>query len=157
MKPLYSIALCVSLACLCACGGKTHNLPQKEIRETVHAGKIDRDNILGRADQSVSLGLAYFDERGYEKSAELFIKAANLYQLLPSNPAEKQALMAAAKAQLKAGNRDGFVDTMRRYESLIQTHELPGEEERFFLNLSASMKGASLAYPVKDACRDIFK
>jgi len=156
MKTLYAIVLCVSLAGLCACGGKTHTLSQKEIQETVDASRIDRDQILGQANQSMSLGLTYYDERGYEKSADLFMGAADFYRMLPDNEAEKQALMAAGKARLKAGNRDAFINVMARYKGLIREQELPTEEERFFLNLDASMRGTSLPYPMKDAWRRIF-
>lgn len=156
MKTLNAIVLCMLIAGLCSCGGKTHSLSQREIQETVDASRIDRDLILKQANESFSLGLAYYDERGYEKSAELFMKAADLYRLVPLGTEEKRAVMAAAKAQLKAGNREAFIGAMARYKGLLQKNELPDEEERFFLNLSASMRGAPLAYPVKDAWRKIF-
>ena len=158
MKTFSSIVFCVLLVGLCACGGKTRTLSPKETQETVQeVGKIERDHILAQADQSISVALAYFDQHGYEKSAELFIRAADMYQLLPWKAAERQTLIAAAKVQLKAGNRDAFMGTMIRFRSLIEDNELPAEEERFFVNLCDQMRGVPLGYPVKDVWRTIFK
>ena len=94
---LYLAALCL-LSALTACAGSTRTLTKEELRETVsRAGMATSSEKQEEARQSVSLALAYFDEGGYEKCGELFLRASDLYAALGLKKDEKRALLAAAR------------------------------------------------------------
>nr|MBC8417008.1 hypothetical protein [Desulfobacterales bacterium] len=103
MKNLSVFVLAVSmLVGLSACAGSTRSLSKDEIQETVRKAEREPSYVeIEEARQTVALALEYFDQGGYEKSAELFLQAADLYRALNLNDEERRALIAAAKVQLK--------------------------------------------------------
>jgi len=159
MKKLNLLALSVCILFgLSACAGSTRSLSKGEIRDTVSKVETEPSYVkLEQARQTVALALEYFDQGGYEKSAELFLQAADLYGELNTKDEEKCALIAAAKVQLKCSKRQPFLLTMARFKGLLSNLEMPSEEERFFVNLSDHMKGRPLTYPVKGSWQVIFK
>ena len=136
-----------------------HPVPVRdEIKDTIRQAEEEaRYKKLERAQQTVALALEYFDQGGYEKSAGLFLNAADLYGELNSKDEEKHSLIAAAKTQLKCSKRQPFLLTMARFNGLVGNLEMPSEEERFLVNLSDHMKGRPLTYPVKGSWEVIFK
>ena len=159
MKKLNLLALTVCILFgLSACAGSTRSLSKDEIRDTVRKVETEPSSVkLEQARQTVALALEYFDQGGYEKSAELFLQAADLYRTLNLKDEERRALIAAAKVQLKCSKRQPFLLAMVRFKGLLSNLEMPSEEERFFVNLSDHMKGRPLAYPVKGSWQVIFK
>ena len=154
---LLALTVCILFG-LSACAGSTRSLSKDEILETVR--KIEREPSyvkIEQARQTVALALEYFDQGGYEKSADLFLQAADLYQTLNLKDEERRALIAAAKVQLKCSKTQPFLLTMARFNGLLSNLEMPSEEERFFVNLGDHMKGRPLTYPVKGSWQVIFK
>jgi len=149
---LLILSACVFLN-LFGCAGSMRSLSNHEINEVVERGRYSK---LEQARQTVALALEYFDQGGYEKSAGLFLEAADLYRGLDASDEERRALIAAAKVQLKCSHRQPFLLTMARFKGLLGRLEMPSEEERFLINLSDHMKGKPLTYPVKGACQVIF-
>jgi len=153
-KTIHFILIAILLSTISACSGL---IPKKEI--IVSEQMIEREKPyvkLEQAQQTVALALEYYDQGGYEKSAELFLEAAALYRDLYARDEERRALIAAAKVQLKCSQRQPFLLTMARFKGLIDRLEMPSEEERFLINLSDQMKGNPLTYPVNGAWRVIF-
>jgi hypothetical protein len=140
-----------------ACGAARDSLTRAEIDEAVHIAEGQQYNKLEQAQQSVALALSYHDQGGYEKSAALFLQAADLYNQLGTEDDERKALLAAAKVQLKGGQREAFLLTIARYKGLLEPLEMPTEEERFLINLSNQMKGEPLTYPVSTSWRVVFQ
>jgi len=154
---LSGLGLCL-LFSLSACAGSTRSLSKDEIRETVRKVESEPSYVkLEQAQQTVALALEYFDQGGFEKSAELFLQAADLYRTLNLKDEERRALIAAAKVQLKCSKRQAFLLTMARFKGLLSNLEMPSEEERFLVNLSDHMKERPLTYPVKGSWQVIFK
>ena len=158
-KNLSVFVLAVSmLVGLSACAGSTRSLTKEEIRETLRKAEREPTYVkLEQAQQTVALALEYFDQGGYEKSAELFLQAADLYRTLNLSDEERRAMIAAAKVQLKCSKRQSFLLTMARFKGLLSNLEMPSEEERFLVNLSDHMKERPLTYPVKGSWQVIFK
>ena len=159
MKNLSVFVLAVSmLVGLSACAGSTRSLSKDEIQEMVRKAEREPSYVkIEEARQTVALALEYFDQGGYEKSAELFLQAADLYRALKLRDEERRALIAAAKVQLKCSKRQAFLLTMARFKGLLSNLEIPSEEERFLVNLSDYMKERPLTYPVKGSWQVIFK
>lgn len=107
--------------------------------------------------QCVAVALTYHDQGGYEKSAELFLEAAGLFRDLGLDDEQRRALVAAAKVQLKSGDREAFALTMARYKTLLGRYTMPADDERFLVNLSDRLKGRPLTYPVAAEHRAIFE
>ena len=147
---LFILSACFLLI-LSACTGSMHEI-HKVAQEVVRG----RYNKLEQAQQTVALALEYHDQGGYEKSAGLFLEAAELYRELDACDEQRSALVAAAKVQLKCGQKQPFFLTMARFKGLIGRLEMPSEEERFLVNLSDHMKGKPLTYPVHGAWQVIF-
>ena len=159
MKKFYLFALsaCI-LFSLSACAGSTRSLSKDEIRETVRKVETESPYVkLEQARQTIALALEYYDQGGYEKSAGLFLQAADIYRTLNLKDEEKRALIAAAKVQLKCGRTKPFLLTMAHFKGLLADLEMPSEEERFLVNLSDNMKQQTLTYPVTGAWQAIFK
>ena len=153
-KAIHFILIAILLSTISACSGL---IPKKEIIGSEEI--IDREKPyvkLEQAQQTVALALEYYDQGGYEKSAELFLEAAALYRDLYARDEERRSLIAAAKVQLKCSQRQPFLLTMARFKGLIDRLEMPSEEERFLINLSDQMKGKPLTYPANGAWRVIF-
>ena len=112
--------------------------------------------MLEQAQQTVAVALEYHDQGGYEKSARLFLEAANLFRGIKAKDEERRSLIAAAKVQLKCSQRQPFLLTMVRYRGLIDHLEMPQEDERFLMNIADHMKGKPLTYPVKDSWQVVF-
>jgi hypothetical protein len=159
MKRLGNLILpAIVVLALSACSGHTHSLTKNEIKDTVKKAERDQSYLkLEQAQQTVALALEYYDQGGYEKSADLFLEAADLYRELAARDEERRALIAAAKVQLKCSQRQPFLLTMARFKRLLPPLEMPSEEERFLINLSDHMKGMPLTYPVKEAWQVIFR
>ena len=147
---LFILSACFLLS-LSACAGSMQSLSKGGIHEVAQGVGRGRYNKLEQAQQTVALALEYYDQGGYEKSAGLFLEAAELYRGLDVSDEQRRALVAAAKVQLKCGQKQPFLLTMARFKGLIGRLEMPSEEERFLVNLSDHMKGKSLAYPVQEA------
>ncbi len=153
-KTIHFILVAILLLTISACSGL---IPKKKI--LISEQMIEREKPyvkLEQAQQTVALALEYYDQGGYEKSAELFLEAAALYRNLYARDEERRSLIAAAKVQLKCSQRQPFLLTMARFKGLIDRLEMPSEEERFLINLSDQMKGKPLTYPVNGAWRVIF-
>ena len=154
---LAGLGLCFLLG-LSGCAGSTRTLSKKELRETVSkAETASSREKQEEARQTVALALAYFDQAGYEKSADLFLRAADLYQALGLKEDEKRALMAAARVQLKCSRKEAFLLAMARYRTLTGDLEMPSEDVRFLLNLSDQMQKRRLNYPVKAPWKVVFE
>ena len=136
---------------LSACAGNMNNLKKDDTLEP-NPSYLK----LEQAQQTVALALEYHDQGGYEKSAELFLEAADLFHEINSKDEERRSLIAAAKVQLKCSQRQPFLLTMARYRQLIAHLEMPPEDERFLMNLADHMKGNPLTYPVKDSWHVVF-
>jgi hypothetical protein len=146
---ILSIILLVSLS---ACSVFKGSFSRKEINE------LDPSSLqLEQAQQTVALALEYYDQGGYEKSAELFLEAAGLYGVLSARDEERRSLIAAAKVQLKCSQRQPFLLTVARYKGLVDSLKMPSEEERFLIDLSDQMTGKPLTYPVMGEWQAIFK
>ena len=143
---LFILSACFLLS-ISACAGSMQSLSGVE---------RERYSKLEQAQQTVALALEYYDQGGYEKSAGLFLEAAELYNGLDARDEQRRALVAAAKVQLKCSQRQPFLLTMARFKGLIGRLEMPSEEERFLVNLSDHMKGKPLTYPVQGAGQVIF-
>lgn len=154
---LLALSVCILFG-LSACAGSTRSLSKDEIRETVQNVEREPSYVkIEQAQQTVALALEYFDQGGYEKSAELFLQAADLYRTLKLKDEERRAIIAAAKVQVKGSKTEPFLLTMARFKGLLSNLEMPSEEERFLVNLSDHMKGRPLTYPVKGTWQVIFK
>ena len=137
------------MAGLCACAGNS--------RQVVADGHLlDTGSKFGQAKQSLALAMEYYEQEGYEKSADLFLDAARLFKEAGSHDGEKNALIAAAKMQLKCSQKESFLLTMARYQSVMEPLSMPSEEECFLINLSDSMKRDDPSYPVSESCRFLF-
>ena len=147
---LFILSACFLLS-ISACAGSMH-----EIHEMEQGVERQRYNKLELAQQTVALALEYYDQGGYEKSAGLFLEAAELYSGLDARDEQRRALVAAAKMQLKCGQRQPFLLAMAMFKGLLERLEMPSEEERFLINLSDHMKGKPLTYPVQGAWQVIF-
>ena len=152
---LFILSACFLLS-ISACAGSMQSLSKGEIYEVAQGVERGRYNKLEQAQQTVALALEYYDQGGYEKSAGLFLEAAELYRELDVSDEQRSALVAAAKVQLKCGPKQPFFLTMARFKGLIGRLEMPSEEERFLVNLSDHMKGKPLTYPVQGAWQIIF-
>ena len=146
-----------SAIALSACATSTRSLTQAEMDDAVQTAEWGQYNKLEQAQQSVALALRYHNHGGYEKSAALFLQAADLYEQLEVGDDLKRTLLAAAKMQLKYNNQEGFLLTMARYKGLLGTLEMPSSEERFLINLSSHMKREPLIYPVEQSKRIVFE
>ena len=141
-----------------ACSGHMRSLTKDEIKDTVQSVEREPSYLkLEQAQQTVALALEYHDQGAFEKSAELFTEAANLFRDVNSKLEERRALIAAAKVQLKCSHREPFLLTMARYRILIDRLEMPPEDERFLCNLADHMKGKPLTYPVNGSWQIVFK
>ena len=152
---LFILSACFLLS-ISACAGSMQSLSKDEIYEVAQGVERGRYNKLEQAQQTVALALEYYDQGGYEKSAGLFLEAAELYRGLDACDEQRRCLVAAAKVQLKCGQKQQFFLTMARFKGLIGRLEMPSEEERFLVNLSDHMKGKPLTYPVQGAWQVIF-
>jgi len=153
-KILFLILSIVLLMSLSACSGL---IPKKEILESEQVIEREKPYVkLEQAQQTVALALEYYDQGGYEKSAELFLEAADLYRDLSARDEQKRSLIAAAKVQLKCSQRQPFLLTMARFKGLVDRLEMPSEEERFLIDLSDQMKGKPLTYPVMGEWEVVF-
>lgn len=159
MKTLFTSVLFAALfVALSACSGHMQSLTKDEILETVQRVEREPSYVkLDRAQQTVALALEYHDQGAYEKSAGLFLEAADIYRELNAKDEEKRALISAAKAQLKCSQRQPFLLTMARYMPLIDRLVMPSEDERFLINLADHMKGGSLTYPVMGSWQVVFR
>ena len=140
----------VILLQLTACSGLMNHGVQEDMMNQSNA-KLDQ------AQQTVALALEYHDQGGYEKSAELFLNAADLFEEIGARDEQRRAIIAAAKVQLKCSLRQKFLLTMARFRGLIGQFEMPSEEERFLIDLADHMKEKHLTYPVKESWRIIFE
>ena len=152
---LFILSACFLLS-ISACAGSMESLSKVDIHEVAQEVERGRYNKLEQAKQTVTLALEYYDQGGYEKSAGLFLEAAELYSGLDARDEQRRSLVAAAKVQIKCSQRQPFFLTMARFKGLIGRLEMPSEEERFLINLSDHMKGKPLTYPVHDTWQVIF-
>ena len=127
---LFILSVCFLLS-FSACAGSMQSLSKGEIYEVAQGVERGRYNKLEQAQQTVALALEYYDQGGYEKSAGLFLEAAELYRGLDARDEQRRSLIAAAKVQLKCSQRQPFLLTMARFKGLIGRLEMPSEEERF--------------------------
>lgn len=139
----------VVLLQLTACSG----LRNSEMQEF----RINQSVKLDQAQQTVALALEYHDQGGYEKSAELFLNAADLFEEIGAFDEQRRTIIAAAKVQLKCSLRQEFILTMTRFRGLIGQLEMPSEEERFLIDLADHMRHKPLTYPVKESWQIIFE
>ncbi len=153
---LSGLGLCLLLN-LAACAGNTRSLTKEEVTVAVSRAETasSRDNEE-EARQTVTLALAYFDQGGYEKSGDLFLRAADLYHAAGMKEDEKRAVLAAARVQLKCSRMEKFLLAAGRYRSLLGALEMPSEDARFLLNLSDQMLKKPLSYPVKASWQVVF-
>ena len=146
-----------TIVVLSGCATSREPLTPAEIDGAIQAAERGQYNKLEEAQQSVSLALRYHDQGGYEKSAALFLQAADLYAELETKDELRKSLLAAAKMQLKYNEQEAFLLTMARYKGLLDVLEMPSSEERFLINLSNHMKGEPLTYPVERSKRVVFE
>ena len=110
-----------------------------------------------KAQKTINLALAFFDQGAYSRSALLFEQASELYNLLGDQDCERLALIAAAKMHLMASKRKKFLLCISKLEHLADPLEMPSEDEQLLFNLAAHMKHESeLPYPVKVEWRKVF-
>ena len=153
---LSGLGLCLLLG-LSACAGSTRTLSKEELRETVsNAETASSHEKQEEARQTVALALAYFDQGGYEKSADLLLQAADLYRVLGQKEDEKRTLLATARMHLKCSRMEAFLLAMARYRTLLGPVEMPSEDARFFLNLSDQISKRPLSYPVRASWQVVF-
>lgn len=159
MRTTYLLGIIVAIILnLSACAGSMKALSKTEIEEAVKIVEEKPSYIkLDKAQQTVALALEYHDQGGYERSAEFFLSAADLYRELYLKPEERRAVVAAAKVQLRCSKRQTFLLTMARFRGLLNGLEMPSEEERFLLNLSDHMKEKPLTYPIISSWETVFK
>ncbi len=115
---LFILSACFLLS-ISACAGSMQSLSKGEIHEVAQGVERGRYNKLEQAQQTVALALEYYDQGGYEKSAGLFLEAAELYRGLDACDEQRRCLVAAAKVQLKCGQKQQFFLTMARFKGLI--------------------------------------
>lgn len=108
------------------------------------------------ANQAVELGSAYCRQGAYAQGAGLYDQAAQMYSTAGDDGMERQAVVAAAKMNLKASEREAFLISAARLKGLIGPYEMPSEDERLLLNLAAHMQKQDLPYPLKPEWRVIF-
>ena len=108
------------------------------------------------ADQAVELGSAYCRQGSYDKGADLYDQAAEMYSSAGDEDLERKAAVAGAKMHLKASDREAFLISAARLKGLIGRYEMPSEDERLLLNLAAHMQKQDLPYPLKPEWRIIF-
>ena len=112
---------------------------------------------LAKAQKTINLALAFFDQGAYSRSALIFEQASELYNLLGDQDCERLALIAAAKMHLMASKRKKFLLCISKLEHLADPLEIPSEDEQLLFNLAAHMKHESeLPYPVKVEWRKVF-
>ncbi len=104
----------------------------------------------GTPDQPINLALAYYQEGSYQKSAQYFEQAANMYHDDRDKDGERRAIVAAAKTHLKCSQRDRFLNCADRLDNLIGRWEMPSDDERILLNIAAVMQNLEMPYPVKE-------
>ena len=98
--------------------------------------------------EAAHLALGYYDCGGYEKSAELFKEAAGHFERGGEGEKMQNALLAAAKVSLKAGDRDEFSRLMERVKGLQGRYSMPHDDVRILVDLADRMKNRPLTYPV---------
>lgn len=103
--------------------------------------------MSGNAVVAERAALRFFKRGGFAKSVELFKDAAVIYGKVGDKTGEKRALVAAAKTQLWAGNRGGFLETMDAIRDLVGKYEYPEDDTLTLLNISDRMEGRPLSYP----------
>ena len=155
MKQLkYFSIVCLMMMSIIGCGSTKYALIDPEIEAMFKQENAELK--LEKAKQKVALALEFHDQGGYAKSAELFLKAADLYHWLGLSADERNSLLAAAKMQLKCSQNKPFLFSVARYKGLIGQSEMPPEDERFLVNLSDHMNGLPLSYPNKNDWRVVF-
>jgi len=112
--------------------------------------------IVQEAEQSINMGLAYNRQEAYKKGAGFFIQAAEMYGVAGEHEKQRQAVVAAAKTQLKISDRSGFLISATQLTGLIDRYEMPSETEQLLLNLAANMENKDLPFPIKPEQRIIF-
>ena len=117
---LFILSACFLLS-LSACAGSMQSLSKGEIHEVAQGVERGRYNKLEQAQQTVALALEYYDQGGYEKSAGLFLEAAELYRELDVCDEQRRSLVAAAKVQLKCGQKQPFFLTMGQVQGIDRT------------------------------------
>lgn len=127
-------------------GNSVHPMDQAKTKAAVEANR-----------KTMTLAMAFYKQGGFTKASELFLKAADRFHELNASNEERNALLNAAKMQLKVSRRIAFVITMTRVLPLIPDLEMPTEEERFLVNLSDQMNHKPLTYPVKSSWQVIFQ
>lgn len=141
----HSIILATVLAVCAALIGCT---PRNTLTRQAQAASYRQ--VADTPDQPLDLALAYFREGSYQKSADYFEQAANMYRDDRDKDGERRAITAAAKVHLKCSQRDRFLMCAYRLDRLIGRWEMPSDDERTLLNIAAVLQGYDLPYPVKE-------
>ena len=158
MKNCILIVLSVLMLAVSACAGSTRSLTEDHMEARIRQARAEASyKKLEQARQTVALAREYFDQGGYEKCADLYINAADLYREIDAQKKERNTLINAAKMQARCSRTQAFLLTMARFKGLVGDLEMPSEEERFLINLSDHMNGRSLTYPVKGSWEVVFK